>query len=331
MKRSLILSWILIVIVFGLAVTGLWHHGEKKQEWTAPDPGVRDSAVMIRVKLGDTVETMSMDAYLQGVLRAEMPATFEIEALKAQAVAARTETLYKVENGPSANHPDADICGDFRCCQAYKSVEDANAAWGRNCEEYAAKIATAVRETDGMTILYEEKPILAAFFSSADGDTNPAGEVWIQDLPYLQSVKSPESEKEVPNYYSTEKFSEAEFKEIFLKKYPDADLSGKAEGWFGPVQRSDSDMVLSVEIGGVSVKGTELRAMFALRSASFTVSAEDGQIIFHVTGYGHGVGMSQYGANVMASEGKDYQEILQWYYTGVTVAPYTPKTLASAG
>ena len=333
MKRSIVTAWVLILVVFGLGIAAMAGRGGLPfgpEKLDVPDPGVADSAVTIRVKVDGTVQEMNMDEYIQGVLRAEMPASFELEALKAQAVAARTETLYKVENGPVANHPDADICNDINCCQAFITAEQAEKNWGKNAEKYAAKIATAVRETDGMTILYQDQPILAAFFSSASGQTNASGDVWVNDLPYLQSVQSPEGESEVPNYYSVETFSAEEFKEIFLAEYPDADLSGAPEDWFGEEKRNDSDMVLTIDIGGIEVKGTKVRTLFSLRSASFTVSVEDGNVVFRVTGYGHGVGMSQYGANVMAKEGKNYIEILKWYYTGVTIGPYTPKNLATS-
>ena len=332
MKRSILAAWVLIAAVFGLGLLGLAGRNgmpAEREKIEVPAPGAADSAVTIRAKIDGTVQEMDLDTYLQGVLRAEMPASFALEALKAQAVAARTETLYKVENGPVANHPDADICSDIHCCQAFKTEEAAREAWGADASYYGDKIAAAVRGTDGMTILYENKPILAAFFSSASGQTNPSGDVWVNDLPYLQSVKSPEGEGEVPNYYSVASFSQEEFRQRFLEKHPEARLEGAAEQWFGAVQRSDSDMVLSMVIGGVEVKGTEVRSLFSLRSAAFTVAVEDGNIVFHVTGYGHGVGMSQYGANVMAAEGKDYLEILHWYYTDVTIGPYTPKTLAT--
>ena len=332
MKRSILTAWVLIFIVFGLGLAGLAGRSVLREEkkLQVPDPGAADSAVTIRAQVDGTVQEMNLDEYVQGVLRAEMPASFELEALKAQAVAARTETLYKAENGPVANHPDADICDDIQCCQAYLSEEEAENAWGKDADTYAAKIATAVRETDGMVILYEDKPILAAFFSSASGQTNNSGDVWVNDLPYLQSVQSPEGEDEVPNYYSVATFSAEEFKELFLAEYPQADLEGEPESWFGGETRNDSDMVLTMTVGGVEVKGTAMRALFSLRSASFTISVEGDEITFHVTGYGHGVGMSQYGANVLAQEGKDYQEILTWYYTGVTIGPYSPKNLASA-
>lgn len=172
-----------------------------------------------------------MGTYLLGVLRAEMPASFEEEALKAQAIAARTYTLYRIRGGGSANHPDADACDDHTCCKAYINAEQAAANWGSMAVYYEEKLARAVSETDGEVILYDGAPILAVFFSSADGSTQGAGDVWMNDLPYLQKVDSPETEELVPNYYSVATFTAAEFKSLILAAKPDADLSGSPEGW----------------------------------------------------------------------------------------------------
>lgn len=282
-------------------------------------PGEIDSARTLRVLDGDTVTEMSFSDYLQGVLRAEMPASFQEDALRAQAVAARTYTYYKMSSG--GNHGDtADICTDHSCCQAFLGKDRAAENWGKNAERYEAKIENAVSATDGQVMLYGGAPILAVFHSSSAGETWNSGEVWAQDLPYLQSVSSPEGEG-VPNYYSTVELTEAEFREKFLAARPEADLSGPASGWIrDPVM--DGVHVESVTIGGVSVSGPSVRSIFGLRSASFTAEAGDGKITFYVTGYGHGVGLSQYGANAMAEAGADYKTILTHYYTGVTVAVY---------
>ena len=279
-------------------------------------PGEIDSARTLRVLDGDTVTEMTFSDYLQGVLRAEMPASFAQDALCAQAVAARTYTYYKMQNG--GNHGDtADICTDHTCCQAFLAKEKAAENWGKNAERYEAKIENAVSATDGQVMLYGGTPILAVFHSSSAGETWNSGQVWAQDLPYLQSVSSPEGEG-VPNYYSTVELTEAEFREKFLAARPEADLSGPASGWIrDPVM--DGVHVESITIGGVSVSGPSVR----LRSASFTVEAGDGKITFYVTGYGHGVGMSQYGANAMAEAGSTWREILAHYYTGVTIGPWT--------
>ena len=285
-------------------------------------PGTPDSERILRVLHGGTIEEMSMRDYLQGVLRAEMPASFELEALKAQAIAARTYTLHKMSGGAIANHPGADACDDINCCKAYKTAEDAAADWGSMALYYEEKLARAIAETDGQAILYNGEPILAVFFSSSGGHTQNAGAVWQADLPYLQSVSSPEDEMLVPNYYSVARFSAGDFRSLFLSAHPEADFSGTVDSWIRDVVRSDADYVTSLRVGGVTVKGNELRSILSLRSPSFTVKAEGDTLVFHVTGYGHGVGMSQYGANALAIQGMDAAAILEHYFPGAKVRGY---------
>lgn len=283
--------------------------------------GDLDASRMLRVLKGETVEEMDLGTYLLGVVRAEMPAAFEPEALKAQAVAARTYTMYKLQTG--GNHgPDIDICTDNACCQAYIDEESARANWGENAGAYEAKIEAAVEETDGQTILYGGVPILAVFHSSSAGLTRSAGEVWVNDLPYLQAVRSPEEGERIPNYYSRAELTKAELKTKLQTAFPEANLSGDPGGWLTDAQRDPAGTVVTVTVGGVTVKGTQVRGALGLRSACFTWEAQDGKMIFYVTGFGHGVGLSQYGANQLAREGADYREILTHYYTGVTVEPY---------
>ena len=287
-----------------------------------PGPSL-DSGRQVKVKLADgRVETMAMDDYLWRVVAAEMPAAFEPEALKAQAVAARTYTCAKMERTTSA-HPEADVCTDVACCQACRTPEEAAASWGANARMYTDKIAAAVTDTDGLAVLYGGKPIQAVFFSSADGRTVDAVEVWGNAVPYLTGVDSPEGE-EVPNYHSTVTLTAEACKAKLLAKYPGADLSGDPSGWFSNTVSNSAGGVESMKVGGVTVSGQALRPLFALRSTSFTVSAGAEGVTFAVTGYGHGVGMSQYGANALAREGKRCEEILKWYYTGVEVARYAP-------
>ncbi|NCB62444.1 MAG: stage II sporulation protein D [Clostridia bacterium] len=277
-----------------------------------------DKETLVKVKLGDgTVSTLTMADYLWRVVAAEMPASFEPEALKAQAATARTYTLWKMR-GEVANHPDADVCTDITCCQAYITPESAAANWGDSAVKYTQKITDAVQGTDAQAILYGGAPIDAVFFSSAAGRTEDAVAVWGNAIPYLTSVESPEGE-EVPNYRTAATIPAEEFKTKFLEKYPDADLSGEPSKWFGAVTPTASGGVDTIVVGGVTVKGTAMRTLFSLRSASFSVKADAQNVAFSVTGYGHGVGMSQYGANALAKEGKTYSEILKWYYTGVTI------------
>ena len=287
---------------------------------TAITPG-SDASRLVRVRMEDgTVATLTLADYLWRVVAAEMPASFEREALRAQAVTARTYTLYQMGIGTNPNHPEADMCTDIACCQAYLDPDQAAANWGDGASAYAAKITDAVSSTDGQAIFYEGALIDAVFFSSAAGRTLDAVEVWGGSVPYLTGVESPEGE-EVPNYHTTVAVSLEDFRETFLAQYPQADLSGAPSGWFQSLRPTSSGGVNTVEVGGVVVKGSELRSLFGLRSAHFTVTAGAEGVTFSVTGYGHGVGMSQYGANAMARAGASWQEILEHYYTGVTIAP----------
>ena len=280
-----------------------------------------DRQQTLRVLDGDTVRDMTMEDYLMGVTAAEMPASFAEEALKAQAVAARTYTLYKLTSG--GNHGDtADICTDSTCCQAYISQEAARSSWGEQADALEEKIRTAVTDTDGEAILYGGVPILAVFHSSSAGLTRAAGQVWQNDLPYLQPVDSPEASASIPNYYSRVDFSPETIREKLLARIPAADLAGDQKTWLKNAVRDSAGSVETMEVGGVTVKGSTVRAALGLRSACFEWELQDGRFVFYVTGHGHGVGLSQYGANAMAEAGADYKTILTHYYTGVTVAVY---------
>ena len=280
-----------------------------------------DGERTLRVLDGDTVREMTLADYLVGVTAAEMPASFAQEALKAQAVAARTYTLYKLASG--SNHGDtADICTDSTCCQAYISIENARTNWGGAADAYEAKIRNAVTSTDGEAVLYGGVPILAVFHSSSAGLTRAAGQVWQNNLPYLQPVDSPEAAASIPNYYSRVEFTPEALKEKLLVKIPAADLSGGKSGWLKNAVRDTAGSVETLEVGGVTVKGGTVRSALGLRSACFEWELQDGNFVFYVTGYGHGVGLSQYGANAMAEAGADYKAILTHYYTGVTIAVY---------
>ena len=265
-----------------------------------------------------TVETMTLQDYLWGVVAAEMPASFHPEALKAQAVAARTYCLYQMR-GFEEKHPQADICADYTCCQAYVTPALAAQGWGEEAAWYTDKVTQAVAGTDGLLCLYGGEPIDAVFFSSAAGKTLDAVEVWGAQVPYLRSVVSPEGE-EVPGWRTMVTFTLEEFKARFLESYPQADFSGPAPGWFSEPALDSSGAVSTLAIGGVEVTGAQARQALGLRSAHFTVAPGEETVSLYVTGYGHGVGMSQYGANALADQGKDFETILKWYYTGVTVA-----------
>ena len=329
-RQSIAVSAVLMVLLFALPLAVIVPFREELfgRERAADEtegepfvPGESDGSVTLRVLDGEDVREMTLGEYLVGVVRAEMPASFQPEALKAQAVAARTYTLYKMETG--GNHgAAADICTDSTCCQAYISEDRARANWGKEAGTNEEKVEEAVRDTDGQVIQYDGEPILAVFHSCSAGQTRAAGEVWLNDLPYLQAVSSPEDTEAIPNYYSRASFTAEEFKTRVLAVRPEADFSGPMGGWLQDAVTDSAGSVETVTVGGVTMKGSTLRGALDLRSACFTWEVQGETLVFFVTGYGHGVGMSQHGANRMAREGADFREILTHYYTGVTVGPW---------
>lgn len=287
-------------------------------QMTAATPA--DHKRIVRLLRSDgRVEELTMEDYLWGVVAAEMPAAFHPEALKAQAAAARTYTS-QLQNSPSPKHEEADLCDNSGCCQAYTDRDAVQLRWGLQAAEYTDKITQAVTETDGLGILFDGTPIQAVFFSSAAGRTVDAAEVWGNAVSYLKSVESPEGE-EVPNYHSQVILTCGEVRQKISDRYPGADLSGPPEQWFTQMIRTDGGNVSQITVGGITLTGSQVRLLFSLRSASFSVSCQEGNFVFEVTGYGHGVGMSQYGANAMAEEGANFREILTWYYTGTEIGP----------
>lgn len=271
----------------------------------------------LTVLLDGETQSLALEDYLWGVVAAEMPAAFDSEALKAQAVAARTYTLYRMEH-PGDAHPQAALCGDPGCCQAWMSRAERKSQWAtKDADAYEKKLNQAISETEGLTLCYGGEPILAAFHAASAGSTKSALEVWGEDYPYLQEVASPEDDSSVPNYYSKVTLTPEEFSEKFLAAYPKAELSPEnRENWFGDFTYDEAGLPLTVEIGGLTADTGDVRTLFDLRSASFTVECQEDSVTFYVTGYGHGVGMSQYGANALAKEGKTFREILAWYYPG---------------
>lgn len=310
-------AWVvlMLMVVVGVPFFMVQCGGERPQVGTGMEK--------IRVYHHDTGEVTeeAMDDYLTCVTAAEMPALFETEALKSQAVAARTYAVTRCTTArqtpdPDGAHKGADVCTDYNCCQAYIAKADALAKWGADGEKNWQKIAAAVAATSGEIVTYEDQPIRAVFHSSSSGKTENSRDVWGGDFPYLVSVDSP-GEEACPYHTSTVSVPVDEWK---------AKLSAAAEGiafddadLFGDFVRSPAGGVLTVTMGDHVFKGTDIRTIFGLRSANFDAAWQDGNIVFYVIGNGHGVGMSQYGANAMAKQGADYKAILTHYYTGTAV------------
>ena len=291
-------------------------HNSEELPYAGKLTGTDDAGITVRALIGGETETMNMHDYLVGVLAAEMPASFEMEALRAQAAAARTYTLYKMLSAPSENHPEADVCDDIACCKAYASEDEMHINWGEDYEKYRAKMENAVASTDGVCITYSGQPALAVFHSFSPGMTESSENTWGGYLPYLRSVFSPETENDVPEYSSGLTVSLSDFESAIRATHPEAVFSEGYSPFSDDAVYSESGRLLSVTAGGVSLSGTEMRSVFGLRSAAFTMEFTGDAVVFTCRGSGHGVGMSQYGANVYAKEGWDYREILLHYYEG---------------
>lgn len=253
-----------------------------------------------------SVSEMDIDTYLIGVVLAEMPASFEEEALKAQAVVARTYTQKAYTTG--GKHGDGSVCTLSSCCQAYLPEEDYLAQGGT--QEGIEKIKAAVTATSGYVLTYGGELIEATYFSCSGGSTEDAAAVWGTDFPYLQAVSSP-GEEDAAHYTDTVTFSSQQFREAL-----DTELTGLPRSWFGTTTYTEGGGVATMMIGGQAYTGTQLRSLLDLRSTAFTVSVSGETITITTQGYGHRVGMSQYGADAMAVTGNSYEEILAYYYQG---------------
>lgn len=264
----------------------------------------------IRVYMSEQkkVETIKTEDYIFGVVAAEMPALYENEALKAQAVAAYTYAIHKIEN---SNNKDYDITDSYKTDQAFITVSEAREKWGSNAEEYETKIRSAVESVLYEKLTYNGKTILAAYHAISSGVTENATESWGDSYPYLCSVQSV-GDKLSPNYLSTAEFT---VEEIKSKLGSLTTFSGSESGYFKNAEKTSTGAVKSIEICGKKVSGSDVRAALELRSPTFEVKYSNGKYIFSVQGYGHGLGMSQYGAHYMALQGSNYKEILLHYYT----------------
>lgn len=265
--------------------------------------------------------TMDLEEYILGVVAGEMPASYETEALKAQAVAARSFVAQKIESGSGCSrHAAADVCLDSSHCQAYLSPEARRERWGEDFSLYEEKLRLAVQDTRALVAFYDGRPIRALYHASSGGQTEDVLAVFQMDLPYLAGVSSP-GEEETGNFENTLMLSRSE---VANRLAPLGKVSAKKlEKQLEVLQRSDSGRVLTIRVGQNEVSGREFRSALGLNSTCFTLEYTDSSILFHTRGYGHGVGMSQAGANAMAKDGADFEEILLHYYTGVTLQSWS--------
>ncbi len=281
------------------------------------DYGEFNKVKLLHTKTGE-VEELELDQYLLGVVSSEMPASFEIEALKAQAVVARTYTIYKITE--EKKHENADICDDSKCCQAWISKEDRFARWNEEERESNwSKIEEAVNSTKGEIVKYEGKPINAFFHSNSGGTTDTATAVWGgANYPYLQAVET-SGEDAYTQYSSEVVLSKEEFANKIREYHSEFQIDYSLENQIEILSYTEGERVKEIKIGNLNLSGVEIRNIFKLKSAKFEINIDGENIKFNVIGYGHGVGMSQTGADSMARQGKNYEDIIKHFYTGVEI------------
>ncbi len=298
--------------------TILENNVENKQEEIINSSKKYESIKLLHTK-ENTVEEVPLEEYLYGVVSAEMPASFEKEALKAQAIVARTYTIYKMQSN-NGKHQDADICDNSACCQAWISKENRMARWNEEERENNwNKIVDAVNSTSGKIVTYEGKAINAFFHSNSGGKTETTLNVWGgSGYPYLQTVETA-GEDTYSQYASELTISKEEFISKFREKHSDFVIDFSKEDCIKVLEYTDGNRVKKIKIGNLELSGVEVRTILGLRSANFNIEIQENNIKFSVIGYGHGVGMSQTGADSMAKQGSSCEEIIKHFYTGVEI------------
>lgn len=282
-----------------------------EEDPTQPMEG-QQQTVNLPVLMSDgSVHELDMDAYLTAVILKEMPSEFEMEAMKAQAVACRTYTLFKMAKH---KHDGAALCTDASCCQGYCTQEAYLEAGGT--EETINKVQQAVAQTKDLVLTYDGKLIEATYFSCSGGKTEDAKAVWGTDVPYLQATDSP-GEEEATHYTDTVTFSADEFSALLGDT-----LTGPSAGWLERVTYTDGGGVATMTLCGKTYQGTQLRQLLGLHSTAFVFTALGDTITITTKGFGHRVGMSQYGADAMAVAGSDFEQILAHYYKDTTLEQY---------
>ncbi|MCI8574920.1 MAG: stage II sporulation protein D [Bacilli bacterium] len=298
------LSIVLLIEVSFKKKTNFSFDGETHEE-IKNEPKEESQEKIIRVYDPTTtkIENMNLEDYIIGVVAAEMPASFEIEALKAQAIAARTFATYKMEHRSESYDIIIGVAD-----QAYNTPEQMQNKWGADYEKNYDKIKTAVQETKGDIMTYQGQTIESFYFSMSNGQTENCELVFQEALPYLTSVDSNWDNESLQNYEVTKEFSKQDFCNLLNISCEEINISD--------INRTSTGRINTLRINGNLMKGTDVRKKLSLRSTDFDITIEN-SVKITTRGSGHGVGMSQYGANGMAKEGKTYQEILTHYYQNI--------------
>jgi stage II sporulation protein D len=295
----------------------------KPQQQSAAAPGAKSAVSGFKIldTKSNTVITADDRSFLYGAIVTEMSPDFHPEALKAQGVAAYTyysRLREQQRSNPTASLKGADFAADTQGWQIYVTKEQMKQRWGANFDTYYNKLTKVVDAIYGKVLKSDGELADATYYAISSGNTETSEDIWGGKRKYLVAVASP-GDVFASGYQTSAVFSTAQFKTAVLKTAPKANLSGDPSTWVGSIQRTASGTVKNIQIGGVNIKGSDIRSAFGLRSPNFSISYANGSFTFLVKGYGHGVGMSQVGANYMASQGASYQQILAWYYPTTTL------------
>jgi len=323
--------WMLLLAVLPLLVIALpavlVDHSVKEEPPTgqvaspATGPAYPDNQPVVKVYRTEAnkIDTVPLEAYVEGVVAAEMPAEFELEALKAQALAARTYIVKRLQEGRFDDVPAGAHVVDSVKHQAYLDDAQRRERWGAQYEWKTRRIQQAVADTAGKVLTYEGKPIDATFFSTSNGFTENANEYWERPVPYLRSVPSP-WDIESPRFEERKVLSVGELEQKLGVKISAAAASNGS--WYQVLDRTTGNRIGKVRVGEKEFSGREIREKLGLNSSAFTMHVESNRVIITTRGYGHGVGMSQWGANGMAKSGKKAEQIVKYFYQGVTLQDY---------
>lgn len=297
---------------------------EESAESSAENTGKADAAsanwkpFRILNRSTGEIEEVAVKDYVTGALCSEMPAVFDTQALKAQAVSAHTWALY-CQQAAQKNGDEYDFSADPQNWQGYVTKEQAQERFGEYFEEYWGKVSRAADAVwQEIVVDEQQQPIVAAYHAISSGRTESAENVWGNPLPYLTPVES-EGDIHAQGYQKEVTFSAQELKECLQNSEQQPTLSDDPASWLSVLERSGSGYVTWVRVGDTQMSGIELRELLGLRSSDFDISFQNGVFTFTTLGYGHGVGLSQYGADYLARQGMNYQEILEHYYTGAKV------------
>lgn len=310
---TLIIPSLLVLPFKEKKVSGILEEHAQEQDISAETAAAQPAVeVAVYRSAKQMVEKIPLEEYVAGVVASEMPADFEKEALKAQALTARTYIVKQMMNDNKKKLPEGAMVADTEFYQVYKSKEELKRLWGSDFSWKMKRIQEAVQETSGQILTYDGAPIDATFFSTSNGYTEAPEAVWATSVPYLKSVASP-WDKDSPRFVGQKTLTVNEFESLLGVKLPGGSEIGTVIEW------TSGKRVGKVNINGKVLSGKDIREKLGLMSTDFTWERKGNQIIIHTKGYGHGVGMSQYGANGMAKEGKTYADIVQYYYQGIEI------------